>query len=43
MGNVGEALEFAPFYQAWGRPAPQSWTDLGSAVIAAAKRQLGEF
>ena len=34
----GAAFLFAPFYQAWGRPVPKGWVDMGRAAAAAEKR-----
>ena len=31
------AFLFAPFYQAWGRPVPQEWTDAGRATVDAGR------
>jgi hypothetical protein len=31
------AFEFAPFYQAWGRPVPSSWIKMSAAILATQK------
>lgn len=31
------AFDFLPFYQAWGRPVPESWMDVSRTVMAVAK------
>lgn len=33
------AFEFAPFFQAWGRPVPDSWMEASSMIMAATKRE----
>ena len=32
------AFQFAPFFQAWGRPVPESWMEASRRIMAAAKR-----
>jgi hypothetical protein len=31
------AFQFAPFYQAWGRPVPSSWIKMSAAILATQK------
>jgi hypothetical protein len=38
MAGIPVSFAFAPFYQAWGRPIPQAWTDADRAILAAAKQ-----
>jgi hypothetical protein len=33
------AFEFAPFYQAWGRPVPDSWIEASAGIMARAKNE----
>lgn len=33
------AFEFAPFFQAWGLPIPESWMEASVQILAAAKRE----
>jgi hypothetical protein len=38
MSGITGSFIFAPFYQAWGRPIPQAWTDMDRAILNAAKQ-----
>jgi hypothetical protein len=37
ISTFGAQFEFAPFYEAWGRPIPPSWVDISKAIVARAK------
>jgi hypothetical protein len=39
VSEATAAFDFAPFYQAWGRPVPQAWMDVSRAIMATAKKQ----
>ena len=39
VSDAGAAFEFAPFFQAWGVPVPQSWMKASRLIMAAAKRE----
>jgi hypothetical protein len=38
VADGSAAFEFAPFFQAWGLPLPQSWMEMSRSVMAAAKQ-----
>jgi hypothetical protein len=37
ISTARSAFEFAPFYQAWGRPVPSSWIKMSAAILATQK------
>jgi hypothetical protein len=37
MSGITASFDFAPFYQAWGRPIPQAWSAIDRSIFAAAK------
>jgi hypothetical protein len=37
ISTARSACEFAPFYQAWGRPVPSSWIKMSAAILATQK------
>jgi len=38
VADESAAFEFAPFFQAWGVPLPQSWLETSRSIMTAAKR-----
>lgn len=39
VSEVTASFEFAPFYEAWGRPVPRAWIDIARAATAEARRR----
>jgi hypothetical protein len=39
ISTGGASFEFAPFYQAWGRSVPDSWSKVSAAILARAKKE----
>jgi hypothetical protein len=37
ISTARSACEFAPFYQAWGRPVSSSWIKMSAAILATQK------